>query len=127
MISWFTICVLLLIFVIGFWWIGHTKARERSTAAVKSACKRNQYQFLDGTVSLKKVRIRRAYAEEGDLSNGLSYCLQWVFTFDYYDSESRCQGRVFWNCGKLEKIEFVAKNNNVSPENKVVNIDDFRK
>jgi hypothetical protein len=129
MISWFSIGFLFLVFVAYAWWHSHARAREGSIAAVKNACKRNNFQLLDGSVSLKKVRIKKSFATSGgeDFNNSLSYCLLWIFCFEYYDGESRCLGLVSWNCGKLQKIEFVAGADVSNKNIKVVNLDDFRK
>jgi hypothetical protein len=129
MISWISICFLLFVFVAYFWWHAHARAREGSIAAVKNACKRNNFQLLDESINLQKVRIKKYFAvpDNEDFNNSLSYCLLWVFCFDYYDGENRCRGSVSWSCGKLQKIEFVTGHGADNVNKKVVNLDDFRK
>ena len=72
------IVALLALAVVG-WLVWDTmKARETANAAMRAACARNGYFFLDDTVSLVKVRPQRD--RDGRLR------LSRVYTFQYSDT-----------------------------------------
>jgi hypothetical protein len=49
--------VALLLFLLALWFVWDTlRARERANAAMRNACERRGYLFLDDTVSLHAVR-----------------------------------------------------------------------
>lgn len=65
---------LVLLVVAGWYWYDGLRARESALAAGRSACERDQLQFLDETVAMQSVRpardrhgrlrLRRRYAFE---------------------------------------------------------------
>ena len=69
--------ILLLIAVVAFWWFG-AKSRETATSFARQACQRCGVQLLDQTVSLSKLRLRRA--DQGHMS-----IARW-YTFEFSTS-----------------------------------------
>ena len=53
----FTVFILLL--SVFFYWLDSIRAKEIATARSREACKKVSLEFLDETVSIKKVRLRR--------------------------------------------------------------------
>ena len=72
------VAVLVLIAVAMFLWVDSLRARERAVQAGRSACKRNELQFLDDTVSFARLRLARD--EEGQLKIARTY------TFEFSDT-----------------------------------------
>ena len=73
-----SLSMLLLLGLIAWFWLDSLRAREIATGICRAACEQRQVQFLDQTVSLRRlhlrwlvdgVRIRRVYrfdySEEG--------------------------------------------------------------
>jgi hypothetical protein len=54
-----TVITLLLILLLGAFWQSSMRARERALASAKDFCVRENWQWLDEAVSLKKIRLRR--------------------------------------------------------------------
>ena len=50
--------IILLGLVAWFWW-GATRAREVAVASARRACQQVDVQFLDDTVAMSKLRLRR--------------------------------------------------------------------
>jgi len=72
------IATLLAVAVVG-WLVWDTmRAREAANAAMRDACSRNGYFFLDDTVSLVKVRTQRDRDGRVRLAR--------VYTFEYSDT-----------------------------------------
>ena len=60
--------------LIGWFWFDSLRAREIATGICRAACERQQMQFLDQTVALRRLRLRWT-------GQGLRF--RRVFTFDY--------------------------------------------
>lgn len=71
---------ILLLLLLGWYWLDSLRARELAIGICRAACERNETQFLDQTVSLSRLRLswtpnglrlRRTYrfefSEEGSL------------------------------------------------------------
>lgn len=80
----FTIAMLLLASVGTLYWFSAAEARERARAYAQAACARAGVQLLDGTVVLRRLRLRRA-------AEGLLLERRFAFEFSP-DSVSRVQG-----------------------------------
>jgi hypothetical protein len=80
----FTIAMLLLAAAGTLYWFSAAEARERARAHAQSACTRAGVQLLDGTVVLRRLRLRRG-------ENGLLLERRFAFEFSP-DSVSRVQG-----------------------------------
>ncbi len=72
---------LLLLFLVGVFWHGALRARERANEIAIETCRRLNVQFLDGTVAFSAMRPARD--SSGDWSWRRSY------TFDYTDDGMR--------------------------------------
>ena len=78
-----TLFYLLLLALVGWFWLDSLRSREIATHTCKAVCRRDQYQFLDDTVSLQNLgvardlggtlRIRRAYRFEYATSGDRRY------------------------------------------------------
>jgi len=78
-----TIVYLLLLALVGWFWLDSMRSREIATHTCKAVCRRDQYQFLDDTVSLANLgiardprgtlRIRRSYRFEYATSGDRRY------------------------------------------------------
>jgi len=64
------LCLLLL----GWFWLDSLRARELATGICRAACERRNLQFLDQTVALRRLSVRRTPA-------GLR--LRRVYSFDF--------------------------------------------
>lgn len=73
-----TLSAILLLLLLGWFWLDSLRAREIATEISRSACEQRDVQFLDQTVALRKIglrwspdglRLRRVYrfdfSEEG--------------------------------------------------------------
>ncbi|WP_089723773.1 DUF3301 domain-containing protein [Candidatus Thiosymbion oneisti] len=49
----------LALLLLGWFWLDSLRAREVATEICHAACKQRDLQFLDQTVSLRRLRIRR--------------------------------------------------------------------
>jgi len=82
-----TLIYLLLLGVVAWFWLDSMRSREIATHTCKAVCRRDQYQFLDETVSLQNMGIARD--TRGTLRIRRSY------RFEYTTSgERRYQGMV---------------------------------
>jgi hypothetical protein len=78
-----TLFYLLLLALLAWFWLDSMRSREIATHTCKAVCRRDQYQFLDDTVSLQHLgiardaggtlRIRRAYRFEYSTSGERRY------------------------------------------------------
>ena len=74
---------LLILALLGWFWLDSMRSREIATHTCKAVCRRDQYQFLDDTVSLQNLgiardpggtlRIRRSYRFEYSSSGDRRY------------------------------------------------------
>jgi hypothetical protein len=54
--SWLPVAIIALI---ALFWLDSLRARESAVRAAREACERMEVQFLDDTVALAKLRLRR--------------------------------------------------------------------
>lgn len=79
--------VILLLAVGWFWW-DSIKKRELAIQAARVVCHRSGVQFLDDTVSLDRIRLRRDQNQRVNFSRD--------FAFEYSDTgDNRMPGRVY--------------------------------
>lgn len=69
------------------YWLSAIRAKELATQQAKSACEKVQVEFLDETVSIKKVRLRR------NLHGHMVFYREYQFEFTS-TGEHRYKGRV---------------------------------
>jgi len=50
---------ILAILLLGWFWLDSLRAKELATGICRAACKRQDLQFLDQTVALRHLRVRR--------------------------------------------------------------------
>ncbi len=73
-----SLSTILLLLLVGWFWLDSLRAREIATGICRAACEQRQVQFLDQTVALRRlslrwradgIRLRRVYrfdySEEG--------------------------------------------------------------
>jgi len=51
--------VILILLLLGWFWLDSLRAREIATEIGRAACKKRELQFLDQTVALHHLRLRR--------------------------------------------------------------------
>lgn len=92
--------VIILSGIVFFWW-DSVGAKERARETGRQYCQNAEVQFLDDTVELVKLRMRRNY--HGQL------CFYRTYRFEFSSTgESRYQGRVYM-LGKLaDKVQMDA-------------------
>lgn len=73
--------VLIAITLVIWFWQSSMKAKELAIAASKNACSKRHLQFLDGTISFQKIRLKRN--ETGRVRFKRHY------RFDYYNGQAR--------------------------------------
>ena len=74
------------------WW-DNLRSKEAANKAGKATCERQAYQFLDDTVQVKKLWIRRS-------SRGnLQFCRLYLFEYSI-DGLERCKGKIKL-CGQV--------------------------
>ncbi|MHB8534155.1 MAG: DUF3301 domain-containing protein [Sulfuricaulis sp.] len=56
---YFEVATLLIMAAAAGYWLQAMGSKERARAAARTACERDQVQFLDDTVALVKLRLRR--------------------------------------------------------------------
>ena len=79
-------------------WLDSLRARERALKAGRAACERYELQFLDDTVSVSRVRLRRD--EEGQLRIARTY------TFEFSDTgNNRRHGAIVMLGGELRDLQ----------------------
>ncbi len=80
----------------GFLW-SSLKAREAANAAIRPACRAQGYLFLDDTVALDRLRLRRN--EEGRAQ------VERIYRFDYSDTgDNRRRGYVTLLGARVEDV-----------------------
>ncbi len=79
-------------------WLDSLRARERAVQAGRRACERYDLQFLDDTVSFKRIRLRRD--EHGQLRIARTY------TFEFSDTgNNRRHGAIVMLGGQLQDLQ----------------------
>ncbi len=91
------VIVLFFLAVLAFWW-DSLGAREVARGAGRHACKQHDYQFLDESVSLTKIRLRR------DLTGRVRFYRQYLFEFSP-SGEERMTGMVILLGRLVQKVE----------------------
>ena len=81
-----TIIVLIIIGLGALLWQSNARAREFANKVSQQACKRHDLQFLDGTIILQKLRVKRA--------NSGRLAMMRFYQFDFYDGKQRLTGRI---------------------------------
>lgn len=79
--------ILILLIASLYYWFDSIRAKENATSYAKSACKKVLLEFLDDTVLMKKVRLRRN--TRGQMSIYREYEFEFSST-----GEFRYKGRV---------------------------------
>ena len=75
-----------------FYWLDSIRAKENATKYAKERCKKVQLEFLDDTVLMKKVRLRRN--TQGQLSIYREYEFEFSSTGEFrYNGKIRLLGR----------------------------------
>jgi hypothetical protein len=69
-----TLSILLAAFAVAWFWLDSLRAREIATGISRAACDRQDVQFLDQTVALRRIGLR--WPPQG-------MRLRRVYTFDY--------------------------------------------
>jgi hypothetical protein len=78
---------LVLLGVLGWFWLDSLKARDAAVGAARKACESEGLQFLDETVAIGGLKPARN--DDGQL------LLRRVYHFEYSDTgDNRCQGSV---------------------------------
>jgi len=54
-----SLLVILALLLLGWFWLDSLRAREIATEICRAACKQHDLKFLDQTVSLRRLRMRR--------------------------------------------------------------------
>ena len=93
-----TLFYLMLLGLLGWFWLDSLRSREIATHTCKAVCRRDQYQFLDDTVSLQNLGLARD--PDGILRIRRSY------RFEYATSgERRYQGLVVMLGSQLQVLK----------------------
>ena len=51
--------IIIVLIILVFYWLDSIRAKENATKYAKESCKKVLLEFLDDTVLIKKVRLRR--------------------------------------------------------------------
>lgn len=87
MMSGTDLSVLIILVSVFLYWLGSIRAKEIATNYSRDACQKVSLEFLDQTVSLKKVRLRR------NSSGHLNFYREYQFEFTS-TGEHRYKGRL---------------------------------
>lgn len=89
---------LVLLCLLGWFWLDSIRVRELGVQAARAACRREGVQFLDETVSIRSVRFARD--DDGRLS------LRRVYDFEYSGSgDDRQRGSVMLLGGEVVLLD----------------------
>jgi len=100
----FTVFVLLV--SIFLYWLGSIRAKEIATAHSREACKKVSLEFLDETVAIKKVRLRRNSL--GRLVFYREYQFEFTSTGEYrYKGRVKLLGKILLGV-EMEPYQFTA-------------------
>jgi hypothetical protein len=94
------VLIIILLTIIWYWW-DTMRSKEAARIAGKQACLNAQVQFLDDTVELKKIWVRR------NQKGSLELCRLFFFEFAS-DGELRYQGRVMLTGRLVREVEMDA-------------------
>jgi len=76
---------ILALLLLGWFWLDSLRARELATEICRAACQQRGLQFLDQTVSLRRLRIRRT-------DTGLRILRVYLFDFSEEEGIGRHSG-----------------------------------
>lgn len=94
------ILIILLCAVVFFWW-GSVGAKEKARETGRWHCERSEVQFLDDTVELVRLRIRRNY--RGQL------CFYRTYRFEFCSTGSaRFHGMIYMLGRTPDKVQMQA-------------------
>jgi len=93
----FDLFLLTLVCIAIYYWISAQKIREIALSIARDECKKLDLQLLDGSVSLKKLRIKRA------ASGNLALLRHYSFEFSATGAE-RYQGHIQMLGLKIEDV-----------------------
>jgi hypothetical protein len=80
------------------WWLDSMRAREAALKAGKRACQGEGVQFLDDTLELRRVRLRR--------DNWGQLAFHREYQFEFSDTgDNRCEGKVATHGGRAGAVE----------------------
>lgn len=80
------VLILLLLGLVGLFWVDSVRAKERATAKARTLCASHEVQFLDDSAALARLHLGRTGA-------GLRF--QRTYSFGYYrDDLGRRQGSI---------------------------------
>ncbi len=89
---------ILALLLIGWFWLDSLRAKELATGVCRAACEQRNLQFLDQTVALRHLRVRRTFG-------GLR--LRRVYRFDFSEEGAgRRSGYLVLVGLDLEEISF---------------------
>jgi uncharacterized protein DUF3301 len=96
--SFAELLALILLCLLGWFWLDSIRVRELGVQAARSACRREGVQLLDDTVSIRSVRLARD--DDGRLS------LRRVYDFEYSGSgDDRQRGSVMLLGGEVVLLD----------------------
>ena len=119
-----TLLLAVLIGLVFLIWYHAMRAREMASQWAKHLCERRRFQWLDGSCTLKKIRIKYQYGR---------LAIYREYQFDYTnDSAIRCSARI----GLLEQtlvwtqFDLPSRLNQTTPskqsDSKIKHLDDYR-
>ena len=96
--------IIILLITALFYWFDSIRAKENATQHAKNACKKVLIEFLDDTVLIKKVRLRRN--TDGQLSIYREYEFEFSSTGEFrYKGQVRLLGKYLLDV-EMEPYQF---------------------
>lgn len=91
------LALLVLLAAIVLWWVDSMRAREVALKAGKRACQGEGVQFLDDTLELRRLRLRR---------DGMGQLAFWrEYRFEFSDTgDNRCDGVIVTHGGRAKSV-----------------------
>ncbi len=90
--------LLILLAAVVAWWLDSMRAREAALKAGKRACQGEGVQFLDDTLELRRVRLKR------DGMGQMAFYREYHFEFSD-TGDNRCEGKVATHGGRAQGVE----------------------
>ena len=98
------VSILILLIASLFYWFDSIRAKENATKHAKNACKKVLLEFLDDTVLMKKVRLRRS--AQGQMSIYREYEFEFSSTGEFrYKGQVRLLGQYLLDV-EMEPYQF---------------------
>lgn len=86
------IIIIFVLIILIFYWLDSIRAKENATKYAKESCKKVLLEFLDDTVLIKKVRLRRN--TQGQISIYREYKFEFSSTGEFrYNGKIRLLGQ----------------------------------